>query len=55
MRFCQQNDIRDARTLQQKIMGGAKFYPILSGKAEELISRGASAKRMAEVIMGNVK
>lgn len=55
LEFCQRHQICDAKTLQQRIMEGAKFYPILSGRAEEFISREKSARRIAEVIMDGVQ
>lgn len=55
LEFCEKNSICDVKSLQQRIMEGAKFYPILSGRAEEFISREKSARRIAEVIMNSVQ
>lgn len=53
--FCQQNGIVDAEILQRKIMEGSKFYPILSGRAEEFIRTEQSAGRVAKTIMKDIR
>lgn len=55
LEFCEENSIRDVKSLQQRIMEGAKFNPILSGRAEEFISREKSAQRIAGVIMDSAQ
>lgn len=51
--FCRQNGIRDTNTIQQKIMEGAKFFPALSGRAEELMAREQNAMRIARSIINS--
>lgn len=49
--FCRQNGIRDANTMQQKIMEGAEFYCALAGRAEELMAREQNALRIARMVV----
>ena len=48
--FCQENEIRDRQTLQEKIMEGAKFYSVLDEVAERQLARQQSSQRVAGVI-----
>lgn len=52
--FCQMNGICDERTLQEKLMEGAKFYPAIDGPIGEKLARQQNSQRAARTIMADI-
>lgn len=49
--FCKSHGIHDVQSLQNRLKEGAKFYPALNGRAEEVLARTQNSSRMATVIV----
>lgn len=53
-RFCAQSGIRDAKTLQTKLMEGEKFYFVLSGRFGKILTRQKNSQEVAEKLIGEL-
>lgn len=49
--FCKSHGIHDVQSLQNRLKEGAKFYPALNGRAEEVLARTQNSSRIATVIV----